>query len=171
VPQTARALLGKTLCRRRPDGSISRNMIRETEAYDGMGDKACHAHRGVTSRTSVMFGPPGHWYVYLCYGVHWMLNLVAREAGYPAAILIRGAGEVSGPGRLTKALAIDGSLNRAKQRRESGLWIEEGREITEEQVLRTPRIGIGYAGPEWSLKPYRFVIAPDPLGKRGKRGG
>lgn len=133
-------------------------MITEVEAYDGPEDKACHAHKGMTNRTAVMFGPAGCWYVYLVYGVYRMLNIVTGEEGYPAAVLIRGAGEWNGPGKLTRALSIGQDFNGTRATRESGLWIENrGTEVPPHRIRRTPRIGVDYAG-EWAEKPYRFVI-------------
>lgn len=155
--EVAPALLGCNLCRRRGD-TILRWPVTETEAYDGPHDKASHAHRGRTQRTDVMFGPPGVWYVYLCYGIHWLLNIVTGPEQYPAAILIRGAGEVSGPGRLTRAMDITGELNRRTAAPHNGLWIEAGETPHPAQIQRTPRIGVAYAGPDWSRRHYRFVI-------------
>ena len=153
----ARALLGQNLCRRIGD-DIVRWRLSELEVYEGLEDRASHAHRGMTPRNQIMFGPPGHWYIYLCYGVHWLLNLVTGPADYPAAILIRGAGEVRGPGRLTRALQIDGSCNTQPIRRNSGLWLEWAYPILpEDEILRTPRIGIGYAGSPWTEMPWRLV--------------
>src|SRR5690349_4356733 len=108
----ARWLLGKHLVRRLPDGRVDGRMIVETEAYHGESDQACHARAGRTGRTDVMYGPGGVWYVYLCYGIHEMLNLVVGPADWPAAILIRGVEGAVGPGRVTKTLAIDRKLNR-----------------------------------------------------------
>lgn len=153
----ARELIGVHLCRRVAPRRIVRWPITEAEAYDGPNDRACHAARGRTLRNAVMFGPAGAWYVYLCYGMHWMVNIVTGPADYPAAVLLRGAGEVSGPGRLTKALGINGSLDRTPARPESGLWLEFPPTPFNGQVEATPRIGIGYAGPEWVAAPYRFV--------------
>lgn len=150
-------LLGKLLCRKL-EGETQRLRIAEVEAYDGHDDKACHAHRGKTPRNEVMFGPAGRWYVYLCYGMHWMLNVVTGPVDFPAAVLLRGSLEVTGPGRLTKALSIDRELDRSTIARSSGLWIEcDNCEVPEGEVRRTPRIGIGYAGREWIDKPYRWV--------------
>jgi DNA-3-methyladenine glycosylase len=105
-----------------------------------------------------MFGPAGVWYVYFCYGVHWMLNVVTESEGYPAAVLLRGVGEWNGPGKLTKALSIDKSLNGAKAARASGLWIEDrGFRPPRGSVSRTPRIGVDYAA-AWAKKPYRFLL-------------
>jgi len=152
-----RDLLGKLLCRQ-VDGSTLRFRIAEVEAYDGPEDKACHAHRGMTPRNEVMFGPAGRWYVYLCYGMHWMLNAVTGPVDFPAAVLLRGCLEVTGPGRLTKALGINRKQDRAAIERSAGLWVEDdGLEVPEAEVKRTPRIGIGYAGSEWVDKPYRFM--------------
>ena len=152
-----RELLGKLLCRRINEKTL-RFRITEAEAYDGPDDKACHAHRGKTARNEVMFGPAGRWYVYLCYGMHWMLNAVTGSVDYPAAVLLRGCVEADGPGRLTKALGVDRHLDRSSIARSTGLWVEsDGFDVPDAQVHRTPRIGIGYAGAEWIDKPYRFV--------------
>ena len=157
VLEVARGLLNCRLCRRTESGII-RWQIRETEAYDGPQDTACHAHKGRTRRTEVMFGEAGVWYVYFCYGIHWLLNVVTGPPGYPAAVLIRGAGELTGPARLTRILGIDGSMNGKSCSVASGLWIEEGSSMPEDLVERTPRIGVDYAGPDWSQRPYRFLV-------------
>jgi DNA-3-methyladenine glycosylase len=157
TPERARELLGKTLCRRLPDGSVLRSRITETEAYEGFGDRASHAHRGPTPRNRVMFGPPGVTYVYLCYGVHWLLNLTTREPGLPAAILVRGTEAATGPGRLTRHFRIDGACDRQPLYRTRGLWIEDTASFPEAEIRATPRIGIDYAGPDWAAKPWRFV--------------
>ncbi len=126
----------------------------------GLRDLACHAARGRTPRNSVMFGPPGHWYVYFCYGMHWMLNIVTGDEGYPAAVLLRGAGPWVGPGRLTKGLAIDKLQNGCPARKAEGLWIEDrGLRVPRSRVATTPRIGIDYAG-DWAARPYRYVARP-----------
>ena len=144
-----------------------RHRITETEAYDGPLDLACHGSRGRTARTSVLFGPPGHWYVYLCYGIHELLNLVTGPEGYPAAILIRGIEGYSGPGRLTRSLAIDRTYYGRPMHPTSGLWLEEdGFQPPAAEVVATPRIGIDYAGPEWAAKPWRFLWGPEPAPKR-----
>jgi len=154
----AQELLGKFLVRKTKMQELA-CMITEVEAYDGFADKASHAHRGKTMRNEVMFGPPGYWYIYLVYGMHQMLNIVTGEEGYPAAILIRAVEGMSGPGRVTKLLAIDHSLNKKPAERASGLWIEDrGVVIPKHAIEKTPRIGVAYAGPEWSQKPYRFVL-------------
>jgi DNA-3-methyladenine glycosylase len=154
----ARELIGKFLVRRQ-DGEDIGLMISETEAYDGPLDKASHAHRGRTPRNSPMFGAAGTIYVYFTYGMHFMLNLVCGQAGHPAAVLIRGAGDIAGPARLTKALGIDKSLNDKPLGVTTGLWVEDrGVTVRPRDIQRTPRIGIGYAE-DYVGKPWRFVMA------------
>ena len=150
-------LLGKYLvCR--VGNEVHSSLITEVEAYDGPNDKACHAHNGKTQRTEPMFGPAGHWYVYLVYGMYWMLNIVTGEEGYPAAVLIRTVGEFDGPGKLTKEFGIDKRFNACKADEQTGLWIEDrGTIIDPARVRRTPRIGVAYAK-EWADVPYRFVL-------------
>ncbi len=155
----ARELIGKFLVRRIAGREVA-GMITETEAYDGHEDRASHACRGKTPRNEVMFGPAGHWYVYFVYGMHWMLNVVTGDEGYPAAVLIRGADIWKGPGKLTKALAIDGDFNGKISGRKSGLWIEDrGMRIPRMKIKAGPRIGVDYAG-IWAAKPYRFSFIP-----------
>lgn len=155
----ARGLIGKFLVRRMPDGTELARMIVETEAYDGEHDLACHARAGRTARTEVLYRAGGIWYVYLCYGIHEMLNLVTGPEGAPAAVLIRGVEGISGPGRVTKQLAIDRKLNRAAADPASGLWLEDrGVELSRRAVQATPRIGVDYAGEIWAKKPWRFVV-------------
>jgi DNA-3-methyladenine glycosylase len=163
----ARWLLGKHLVRRMPDGQIDARLIVETEAYDGENDLACHARAGRTRRTEVMYGAGGVWYVYLCYGIHEMLNLVVGPESYPAAILIRGVEGAIGPGRVTKSLAIDRKLNAASATDEaSGLWLEDrGVRVPAALVESTPRVGVDYAGPIWSMKHWRFSVDPRRLPK------
>ena len=155
--ETAKDLLGKYLVRR-IDGKEVAFPITEVEAYDGLGDKASHASRGMTARNAVMFGPASYFYIYFTYGMHWMLNVVTGEKGYPAAILIRGGEKISGPARLTKFLKIDQKLNGLKAGKSSGLWFEDrGLQVNPRNIIRTPRIGVAYAGPVWANKNYRFV--------------
>jgi DNA-3-methyladenine glycosylase len=155
----ARGLIGKYLVRRHDDGREEARLITEVEAYDGEHDLACHASKGRTARTEVMFAPAGVWYVYLCYGVHEMLNLVTGPPGYPAAVLLRGLDGICGPGRLTKALGITRALNAAPAAPASGLWIEDrGPAVPARRLIASPRIGVDYAGPVWSQKPWRFML-------------
>jgi DNA-3-methyladenine glycosylase len=157
----ARELLGCVLVRRRGDGSVTRHIITETEAYHGERDRACHASKGRTARTEVMYGPAGRWYVYLCYGVHEMLNLVTGPEGFPAAVLIRGLHDVEGPGKLTRRLEIGRELNgESACDAASGLWIEPreagGVKFSRRQIVVGPRVGVDYAGQFWAGKPWRF---------------
>lgn len=165
----ARELLGKQLVRQ-TGGVRIEGMIAETEAYIGPQDLACHAAKGHTPRTAVMFGPAGRWYVYFIYGVHWMLNVVTGDEGHPAAVLFRTVGSFNGPGKLTKAFSIDKQLNGQPALEESGLWIEDaGLKIPRSKIRRTPRIGVDYAG-EWAAKPYRFVLELEkPSSKRRRK--
>ena len=157
--KVARELLGKHLVRRTGKTEVAA-MITEVEAYIGPHDLASHARFGRTARTEVMYGPAGHWYVYLCYGVHWMLNVVTDVEGWPSAVLIRGAGEFLGPGRLTKGLKIDQRLNTLPAAPATGLWVEDhGTRVRRGQIECTPRIGIDYAG-EWKHELFRFVLKP-----------
>lgn len=159
--RVARDLLGAWLVVGGRDCRTRRHLVFETEAYLGAHDLACHGSKGMTARNAVMFGPAGRWYVYLCYGMHWMLNVVTGAEGVPAAVLIRGAGEFAGPGRLTKGLGIDRSLNGLAAVRKAGLWLEpSGIAVPRRRITRTPRIGVGYAG-EWAHSPLRFVADPD----------
>ena len=153
VVTVAKDLIGCYLVR-----NDERHMITETEAYDGCDDLACHASKGRTKRTEVMFGPPGHMYVYLIYGMYWMLNIITGKEGYPAGVLIRGIEKVSGPGRVTKKLGITGALHGKKLGEESGVWIEEGIKIPKNKIEKTARIGVDYAGPIWAKKEWRFVL-------------
>lgn len=172
----ARNLLGKFLVRP-GTGSPKGMMITETEAYDGPRDKACHAsgsasspHGRRTKRTEVMFQEGGRYYVYLCYGMYWMLNIVTGPEEYPAAVLIRGVRAVdnalpdsalNGPGKLTRQLGIDTHLNGKPVRKKSGLWVEDrGIIVRENDIKRTPRIGIASAGPYWARRKLRFVMNP-----------
>ena len=155
----ARDLMGCHLVRRR-GGTLLRSAIMETEAYVGPHDLACHASRGHTARTKTMFGPPGTFYIYLVYGLHWMLNVVTGPIGYPAAVLIRSVETATGPGRLSKALGITGDLNGLSANAQTGLWFMRSNWPAGLQIVRTPRIGVKYAGPIWSAKKLRFVLTP-----------
>jgi DNA-3-methyladenine glycosylase len=159
----ARWLLGKHLVRRHADGRIESRLIMEVEAYDGECDLACHARAGRTRRTETLYAEGGVWYVYLCYGIHEMLNLVVGPRDWPAAILIRGVDGIVGPGRVTKVLGIDRRLNGAPADVSSGLWLEDqGVKIFPRHIKATVRIGVDYAGPIWSQKHWRFTFDVEP---------
>jgi DNA-3-methyladenine glycosylase len=155
VKKIAPSLLGKKLCIRDHQGSVLKAVITETEAYDGEDDLACHASKGRTPRTSVMYEDGGICYVYLCYGMHWMFNLVTGPIGYPSAVLIRGCECVSGPGRVTKKFGITGQMNGLCLGMDSGVWLEDA-DMNPVEIFTGPRIGVDYAGPVWANKPYRF---------------
>ena len=157
--EVAPDLLHCCLCIRNADGGISRAAITEVEAYQGFEDKASHAHKGPTARNQIMFGPSGYWYVYLCYGVHWLLNLVTGEQGYPSAVLIRGVEGWDGPGKLTKAMGIDRRFHEQLCSGKTGLWIEplpETHPLLRVKIVTSGRIGVNYAGPHWAKVPWRF---------------
>ena len=152
----AKTLVGAWLCRRLEDGSVVRRRITETEAYCGEEDTACHAHKGRTARTDVMYSPGGCAYVYLCYGMHEMLNVVTGPEGRPEAVLIRGVEGAEGPGRLTKLLKIDRSLNREDLVRSNRLWLEsDGARV---KFTSAPRIGIAYASKRDQSRKWRFTL-------------
>ncbi len=184
----AKELLGKFLVRRLPRKSApaptpkfgvgvnlrksaSREvamMITEVEAYDGLNDRASHSRSGKTARNAPMFGKPGHWYVYFTYGMHWLINIVTREAGYPAAVLIRrgfavdSKGEpiqVNGPARVAKFLKVNGKFSGLAAGMKTGFWIEDrGIRIPARKIRRGPRVGIDHAGKIWANKPWNFFI-------------
>jgi len=168
----ARSLVGKYLVREHGKGMIAGKII-EVEAYVGPEDKACHASKGRTPRTDVLFGPPGISYVYLIYGMYHLLNVVTEGVEFPAAVLIRAVevdGElIDGPGRLCRAFEIDRSLNRFDMTSGESLWFEDrGADVPRSAICRFPRIGVDYAG-EWAKKPWRFRLqtASSPKARRG----
>ncbi|MBS2210139.1 DNA-3-methyladenine glycosylase [Carboxylicivirga mesophila] len=152
----ARSLLGKVLVRCFSDGRVERFLIVETEAYRGEEDDACHASKGRTARTEVMYHEGGVVYVYLIYGMYWMLNIVTGQKDEPQAVLIRGVKNISGPGRVGKVLHLDKSFYGESIVNSSRLWIEDTQEIEDGTVCRTERIGIEYATDEWRNKKWRF---------------
>lgn len=149
-------LLGKPLVRQFDDGSHLRLTINEVEAYRGEEDLACHARFGKTARNSVMYQQGGVVYMYFIYGMYWMLNVVTGSHDFPEAILIRGAGEYNGPGKLTKALMLDKSFYGEDLATSQRLWIEDAPAV--ESYKTTPRIGIGYATKEWRDIHWRFTL-------------
>ena len=146
-------LLGKLLVRRTENGII-RAVITETECYKGTDDTACHASRGKTARTFVMFEEGGRAYVYLCYGMHNMLNIVTGAEGQPQAVLIRSLDEIRGPGRLTKAMDITRELNGEILYESDRLWLEDGESL---EYTQTPRIGIDYADKKDRERLWRYI--------------
>ncbi len=169
----ARELLGTRLVRVL-NGKRLVGWITETEAYISEKDQACHAKAGLTPRTAVMYGPPGHAYVYFTYGNHWMLNVVTEREGFPAAVLIRAIQPVEGaeiiarrrsgrdtfgPGKLTQALGITRSENGLDLTADnSRLWIEAGRRVPDSLVTKGPRVGLNNTPEPWKSKPWRFLV-------------
>jgi DNA-3-methyladenine glycosylase len=157
----ARSLLGKYLVRENGTGTIAGKII-EVEAYIGPDDKACHASKGRTARTDVMFGRAGVAYIYLIYGMYHCLNVVTEREEFPAAVLIRAVeidGKlIDGPGRLCRALDIDRSLNRVDLTIREQLWFEDrASRVPRSKIGTFPRIGVDYAG-AWAKKPWRFRL-------------
>ena len=171
----ARDLLGARLVRFENGLRLS-GIITETEAYIGEDDLGCHAKAGKTKRTAVMYGPPGHAYVYFTYGMHWCLNAVTEQEGFPAAVLIRAmqpeegiaiiyqrrnGRDTNGPAKLSQALEIDGVLNGIDLcTPAAGLWIEAGSGIPDANVTISPRVGLNQVPEPWKSKPWRFHISP-----------
>lgn len=139
----AKALVGKLLCRRLLDGSEIKLRITETEAYLGVDDTACHAHKGKTKRSEMLWHDGGTVYVYLCYGMHSLMNIISGVEGNPQGVLIRCCEGFDGPGKLTKALHIDRSLNGCDILSDIGLWVEDDGKTVD--IISDKRVGIAYA--------------------------
>ncbi len=179
--KVARDLIGARLVRIL-DGERLAGLITETEAYVGEKDLGSHARAGRTPRTLVMFGEPGHAYVYFTYGNHWMLNVVTQPVDVAGAVLIRAIQPVEGvetmlqcrsgrdtfgPGKLAQAMGITGAENGIDLTKHNGrLWIEEGQPVPARLVTKGPRVGL-YTVPEpWKSKPYRFLVKGWVIGNR-----
>lgn len=148
--EVARDLVGKVLvC------GDKKLRISETEAYCGEADTACHAHKGKTKRTEVMYMQAGTIYIYLCYGVHWLLNIVTGEENEPEAVLIRACIDANGPGKLTKRLGITGELNRQSIRGDALYLEDDGFQC---EIVTDKRVGIAYASEEDQARPWRFKM-------------
>ena len=152
--QLAPLLLGKLLCRQTEHG-ILRYRITETECYFGEEDSACHAHRGKTSRNAPLYLSGGYSYIYLCYGIHNLLNVVSGNENHPEAVLIRGVEGYNGPGKLTKAMSIDRTLNQTDLTTSDQLWIEDDGISFPYRTDR--RVGIDYADPADRERQWRFL--------------
>jgi len=176
--EVARDLLGKRLVRQTEDGKITAGIIVETEAYCGRFDEACHSYKGKTERTAVMFGPKGHAYIYLIYGMYHCLNLTSGKEGEPECVLIRALEPIeglhhmherrgtdklknlcSGPGKLAMALDTPKTLSGLDLCTGETLYLEHRIEVSE--VTTSPRINIAYAG-EAAHYPWRFTITGSP---------
>ncbi|MDD4148872.1 MAG: DNA-3-methyladenine glycosylase [Bacteroidales bacterium] len=155
VLKVAPELIGKIIIREFDDGRIARFRITQTEAYRGEDDKACHANKGRTPRTEIMYHQPGIIYVYLIYGMYWMLNFVTEKPDIPQAVLIRAVEGYNGPGKLTKALQIDKTFN--DQSIADNHRIQLFDDLYQPKIITAPRIGVDYAGEVWAQKPWRFI--------------
>ena len=148
----AQDLVGKVLVHNR-----KRLRISETEAYCGESDTACHAHKGRTKRTEVLYAEAGTIYIYLCYGMHWLLNIVTGDVGDPQAVLIRACVDAEGPAKLTKKLGITGEQNRDSVVTSDTLWIED--DGFRCRIVTDKRVGIGYASQEDQDRLWRFKLS------------
>ncbi len=172
--EVARKLLGATLTVRDERGHAPRRgRVVEVEAYVGEHDLACHAAKGRTARTEVLFGPPGRAYVYLIYGMYHCFNVVTGPEGTAAAVLVRGLepleglspdARTDGPGRLCRAMGITLAHNRTDL---SGprVSVSAGAPVPSRSVARGPRVGVDYAG-DWARKPYRLWVRDNPFVSR-----
>jgi DNA-3-methyladenine glycosylase len=169
VLEVARDLLGTRIVSDR--GPLRRvGRIVEVEAYDGPHDRASHARVGPTERTAPMFGEPGHAYVYLVYGMHHCLNVVAHPAGRASAVLIRAVEPIvagsgveparvaAGPGLVGRWLAVDRSCSGLDLTLGHGLWLTPGEAVSDADLVTGPRIGVAYAGADWAGLPWRLGI-------------
>jgi DNA-3-methyladenine glycosylase len=156
VLDVAPDLLGKAIVRKFSNNEIRKFSITEVEAYRGEEDLACHARKGRTGRTEVMYWEGGHIYVYLIYGVHYMLNFVCAHENNPQAILIRGVDAFIGPGKVAKLLEIDKSINKQSLLNSDAIWLERGLKGVE--YTTDVRVGIDYAPDLWKHKPWRYII-------------
>lgn len=149
-------LIGKDLVIKDNNGMLNRHEITEVEAYRGEEDAACHASKGRTRRTEVMYGKGGMIYMYLIYGMYWMLNIVSGEEENPQAALIRGVSGINGPGKLTRSLHLDGSYYGEDLTMSDRIWLEDRGRI--HTVKNGVRIGINYSGEPWISKLWRFYL-------------
>ena len=147
-------LLGKLLCVN-SQGTVIKVRITETEAYFGEEDTACHAHKGRTDRTEILYKRGGTVYVYLCYGIHNLMNIISGVEEHPEGVLIRGVEGFNGPGKLTKALGIDRAFNGLDAADSDKIWIEDDGFVPT-KILTSTRIGIDYATPEYRDINWRF---------------
>lgn len=153
--EVAPELIGKIFVRTLADGTILRERITEVEVYRGEEDKACHASKGRTKRTELLYGESGVIYVYLCYGIHWLMNVITGEKEQPQGILIRCGENYSGPAKLTKFLQIDGSFNGEKIVGNDRIRIED--DGCRPKIKTAPRVGIDYAGEYWKNIKWRYI--------------
>ena len=153
--EVAPQLVGKILVSKL-SGEEIRVRITETEAYCGEADTACHAHKGRTKRTEALYCESGTVYVYLCYGMHWLMNVITGGRENPQGVLFRAGEGCEGPARLTKKLGVTGELNLSSFVDNPVIWIEDDGE--EHSYHTEKRVGINYVAQEDIDKPWRFVI-------------
>ena len=154
--EVAPDLVGKILVHRLPDGTILRERIAETEAYRGTEDLACHASKGRTPRTEMLYRESGVIYVYLCYGMHYLMNVITGEREQPQGVLLRAGVTHNGPAKLTKFLQVDRRFNGGSFLTSEELWIEV--DATPCTFHTDVRVGFDYAGDIWKNKPWRFIL-------------
>ncbi|MDP4134041.1 MAG: DNA-3-methyladenine glycosylase [Bacillota bacterium] len=152
----AKDLLGKVLCVRN-NKEIMKLRITETECYFSESDTACHAHKGKTERTKILYKKGGRAYVYLCYGMYNLFNVVTGEEDLPQAVLIRGVEGYDGPGKLAKAMGIDRRFNDADLTTSEDIWIEDWGE-KKPKFKRDKRVGIGYASEKDQERLWRYIV-------------
>ena len=155
VLEAAPDLVGKILVHRLPDGTELRERIAETEAYRGEEDKGCHAAKGRTKRTELLYGESGVIYVYLCYGMHWLMNVITGEKDQPQGLLLRAGKRFDGPAKKKKNMKIDGSFNGIDLRSCEEIWFED--DGCRPEIKTAPRVGIDYAGDYWKNIEWRFI--------------
>lgn len=153
--EVAPDLVGKVIVSK-IGGEEVRVRITETEAYRGEEDTACHAHKGRTPRTEILYGKSGAVYVYLCYGMHWLMNAITGEEGQPQGVLFRAGENYTGPAKLTKRLGVTGEQNKTSFLDNDVLWIED--DGTKCKIRTDKRVGINYATEEYINKKWRFIL-------------
>ncbi len=158
--EVAPRLIGCRLCVKQPDGTVRKLVISETEIYFGESDTACHACKGRTKRTEPLYHEGGTIYVYLCYGMHWLINIVTGMDDDPQCVLIRACEGYSGPAKLTKYLGIDKRFNMIDITADESIWIEQDTDTGRFSIATCERVGIGYASQEDQRRLWRFVLQP-----------
>ena len=173
----AKDLLGKYLVRKQGNKKFIGKIV-ETEAYLGPKDKAAHSYGGkITDRSKTFYLKGGHLYIYLCYGIYWMLNIVTEKKNKPEAVLIRALEPIgdydfkkiknlsNGPGKLCRWLRINKSFNEIDLVKSNKIWLEKGEKTKKSQIKASRRVGVDYAK-EWAKKPWRFYISENPFASR-----